>query len=120
MALDTQDLYNRSLLNGHHWSSLANKIYVMPREDFENSFGSNDLQSITDIVSYFVMQHYTIDAPRITKLQRYYLGDNDIHYWANTKQARGKADNRIASGFAKVHHQHASRLHVGQANSIQT
>ncbi|HAM87374.1 MAG TPA: phage portal protein [Lactobacillus sp.] len=101
MALDTQDLYNRSLLNGHHWSSLANKIYVMPRKDFENSFGSNNLQSITDIVSYFVMQHYTIDAPRITKLQRYYLGDNDIHYWANTKQARGKADNRIASGFAK-------------------
>ena len=101
MVLDTKDLYSRSLLNGKRWAPEANKEYVMPRSEFNTEFQSNDLKAMAQVVAYFVARHYMIDSPRITKLQRYYLGDNDIHYWANDKKIRNRADNRIASGFAK-------------------
>ena len=101
MVLDTKDLYSRSLLNGKRWAPEANKEYVMPRSEFNTAFQSNDLKAMAQVVAYFVARHYMIDSPRITKLQRYYLGDNDIHYWANDKKIRNRADNRIASGFAK-------------------
>lgn len=101
MVLDTKDLYSRSLLNGKRWAPEANKEYVMPRSEFNTAFQSNDLNEMAQVVAYFVARHYMIDSPRITKLQRYYLGDNDIHYWTNDKKLRNRADNRIASGFAK-------------------
>lgn len=101
MVLDTKDLYSRSLLNGKRWAPEANKEYVMPRSEFNTAFQSNDLKAMAQVVAYFVARHYMIDSPRITKLQRYYLGDNDIHYWTNDKKIRNRADNRIASGFAK-------------------
>lgn len=101
MVLDTKDLYSRSLLNGKRWAPEANKEYVMPKSDFNTAFQSNDLKAMAQVVAYFVARHYMIDSPRITKLQRYYLGDNDIHYWTNDKKIRNRADNRIASGFAK-------------------
>lgn len=101
MVLDTKELYARSLLNGKRWSPEANKEYVMPKSEFNTAFQSNDLKEMSQVVAYFVARHYMIDSPRITKLQRYYLGDNDIHYWTNDKKIRNRADNRIASGFAK-------------------
>lgn len=101
MVLDTKDLYSRSLLNGKRWAPEANKEYVMPRSEFNTAFQSNNLKAMAQVVAYFVARHYMIDSPRITKLQRYYLGDNDIHYWINDKKIRNRADNRIASGFAK-------------------
>lgn len=101
MVLDTKDLYSRSLLNGKRWAPEANKEYVMPRSEFNTAFQSNDLKAMAQVVAYFIARHYMIDSPRITKLQRYYLGDNDIHYWTNDKKIRNRADNRIASGFAK-------------------
>ena len=101
MVLDTKDLYSRSLLNGKRWAPEANKEYVMPKSEFNTAFQSNDLKAMAQVVAYFVARHYMIDSPRITKLQRYYLGDNDIHYWTNDKKIRNRADNRIASGFAK-------------------
>lgn len=101
MVLDTKDLYSRSLLNGKRWAPEANKEYVMPRSEFNTAFQSNGLKAMAQVVAYFVARHYMIDSPRITKLQRYYLGDNDIHYWTNDKKIRNRADNRIASGFAK-------------------
>lgn len=101
MVLDTKDLYSRSLLNGKRWAPEANKEYVMPKSEFNTAFQSNNLKEMAQVVAYFVARHYMIDSPRITKLQRYYLGDNDIHYWTNDKKLRNRADNRIASGFAK-------------------
>lgn len=105
MVLNNTELYARSLLNGKRWDPQANKDYVMPRDAFETAFGKNgsqgNMSAIQEVVAMFVARHYLIDAPRITKLQRYYLGDNDIHYWDNDKKARNHADNRIASGFAK-------------------
>lgn len=101
MLQDNQDLYNRSILNGKRWNTQANQTYVMPANEFHTNFDSHNPAMIANVVQKFVERHSTIDAPRIAKLQRYYLGDNDIHYWHNNKRLMNRADNRIASGFAK-------------------
>lgn len=73
----------------------------MPTNEFHTNFDSHNPDMVANVVQKFVERHSTIDAPRIAKLQRYYLGDNDIHYWHNNKKMMNRADNRIASGFAK-------------------
>lgn len=73
----------------------------MPANEFHTNFDSHNPAMVANVVQKFVERHSTIDAPRIAKLQRYYLGDNDIHYWKNNKRMMNRADNRIASGFAK-------------------
>lgn len=98
---DNPQLYSQSILNGRRWSQESNQTYVMPTDVFHQAFGGHDPQSIAKVVAEFVERHSTIDAPRIAKLERYYLGDNDIHYWHNNKKLMDRADNRIASGFAK-------------------
>ena len=101
MLQDNPDLYNRSILNGKRWNTQANQTYVMPANEFHTNFDSHNPAMVANVVQKFVERHSTIDAPRIAKLQRYYLGDNDIHYWRNNKRLMNRADNRIASGFAK-------------------
>lgn len=101
MLQDNPDLYNRSILNGKRWNTQANQTYVMPANEFHTNFDSHNPDMVANVVQKFVERHSTIDAPRIAKLQRYYLGDNDIHYWHNNKKMMNRADNRIASGFAK-------------------
>ena len=101
MVLDNPILYDQSILNGNRWSKNVNQPYIMPADIFEQAFKDENIEQISPIVKKFVERHSTIDAPRIAKLQRYYLGDNDIHYWHNDKKAKGRSDNRIASGFAK-------------------
>ena len=101
MLQDNQELYSRSILSGQRWSNQVNQSYVMPADVFHANFDHDNITMIADIVKKFVEKHSTIDAPRIAKLQRYYLGDNDIHYWNNNKKVMNRADNRIASGFAK-------------------
>lgn len=101
MLQDNPDLYNRSILNGKRWNTQANQTYVMPANEFHINFDSHNPAMVANVVQKFVERHSTIDAPRIAKLQRYYLGDNDIHYWHNNKKMMNRADNRIASGFAK-------------------
>lgn len=98
---DNQQLYDQSILNGHRWNRQSNQTYVMPTDAFHQAFDGHDAQSIAKVVAKFVERHSTIDAPRIAKLERYYLGDNDIHYWHNNKRLMDRSDNRIASGFAK-------------------
>lgn len=101
MLQDNPNLYNRSILNGKRWNTQANQTYVMPANEFHANFDSHNPAMVANVVQKFVERHSTIDAPRIAKLQRYYLGDNDIHYWRNNKKMMNRADNRIASGFAK-------------------
>lgn len=101
MLQDNQELYSRSILNGKRWNTQANQTYVMPANEFHANFDGHNPAMVANVVQKFVERHSTIDAPRIAKLQRYYLGDNDIHYWRNNKKMMNRADNRIASGFAK-------------------
>lgn len=98
---DNPQLYSQSILNGKRWSQASNQTYVMPTDVFHQAFDGHNPQSIAKVVADFVERHSTIDAPRIAKLERYYLGDNDIHYWHNNKKLMDRSDNRIASGFAK-------------------
>ena len=101
MLQDNPDVYSRSILCGKRWNTQANQTYVIPANEFHANFDSHNPALIANVVQKFVERHSTIDAPRIAKLQRYYLGDNDIHYWQNDKRRMNRADNRIASGFAK-------------------
>ena len=103
MVLENKNNYSSSIkfLQGKRWGNSANETYVMPADEYHRKFDGGDTNSIASVVQYFVQKHSTHDALRITALQRYYLGDNDIHYWINDKRAKGRADNRIASGFAK-------------------
>lgn len=101
MLQDNPELYSRSILNGKRWSTQSNQTYVMPADEFHKNFDDHNSALIANVVQKFVERHSTQDAPRIAKLQRYYLGDNDIHYWINHKKEMNRADNRIASGFAK-------------------
>lgn len=86
MLQDNPDLYNRSILNGKRWNTQANQTYVMPANEFHTNFDSHNPAMVANVVQKFVERHSTIDAPRIAKLERYYLGDNDIHYWKNNKR----------------------------------
>lgn len=89
------------MLNGHRFDDDANKVYTMPADLFHHAFDSGNPSSISEVVAKFLAHHYQYEAPRIAELERYYLGDNDIHYWHNHKQMLNRADNRVASGFPK-------------------
>lgn len=89
------------LLNGHRFDDDANKVYTMPEDLFHQSFDGGNTSSISAVVAKFLTHHYQYEAPRIAELERYYIGDNDIHYWHNNKKLLHRADNRVASGFPK-------------------
>lgn len=89
------------MLNGHRFDDDSNKSYTMPADTFHQAFDHGNIASIAQIVEKFIAHHYQYEAPRIAELQRYYLGDNDIHYWKNNKESMNHADNRVASGFPK-------------------
>lgn len=94
------ELNSRALLNGDrpHFDFESNQIYRMPAEEWAKTLFS--LDDLTELVHNYVHDFYTKQVPRIVTLQRYYNGDNDIHYWNSTKTKK-VADNRISSGFAK-------------------
>ena len=89
------------MLDGHRFDDDSNKAYTMPADIFHNNFDNSDAGLIAQVVEKFLAHHYQYEAPRIAELQRYYLGDNDIHYWRNDKKYLNRADNRVASGFPK-------------------
>lgn len=89
------------MLNGHRFDDDSNKSYTMPADIFHANFDNGDTGLIAQVVKKFLAHHYQYEAPRIAELQRYYLGDNDIHYWRNDKKSLNRADNRVASGFPK-------------------
>lgn len=94
------DYNTRYLLNGErpHFGFDSNQIYRMPANEWQATLF--DLDKLTELVQNYVRDFYTNQVPRIITLQRYYNGDNDIHYW-NSNKTRKTADNRVASGFAK-------------------
>lgn len=87
------------MLSGRRFSLDANKQYKMPKELFE--VVKDDPNKLGEIASDFIRQHQTNQVPRLMTLYRYYIGDNDIHYWANDKSPK-RADNRITSSFGHV------------------
>lgn len=91
----------RMLRGGQRFDHEANKVYRIPTDQFDET-------NISKQVNLFLTHHYNHQLQRITTLQRYYEGDNDIHYWKSDK-SKNRADNRIASG----HPRYITTMRVG-------
>lgn len=86
------------LLDGRRFTNLATRKYIMPEADFNNVIAGGTT-ILNNMIQWYVSDFIAYQQDRIYELQRYYLSDNDIHYQAN-KQS-GKANNKIASSFAR-------------------
>ena len=90
-----------NMLNGNRWVGgliKANKQYMIPESKWNDI--KNDPKEIIPVLKYFLMQHYQYQLPRILELERYYKGENDIHF-ANINISSNRADNRVTAGFPK-------------------
>lgn len=85
-----------SLLDGDRFTFDSNATFRMPDDVFEAV--KYDPEKLAKYVQYYINQHYNYQIRRLVTLERYYIGDNDIHYWRSDKAAN-RADNRIASGI---------------------
>jgi len=86
------------MLNGARFAFNANQRYSMPTDEWEQVKDSPD--AMQDIIRWYVQDFYQNQLPRITTLQRYYQGDNDIKFWQSEKSP-SRADNRVASGLPR-------------------
>ena len=91
----------RMLRGGTRFDREANKVCRIPTAQYDEA-------NLTDYVHMFLEHHYNHQVARISTLQRYYEGDNDIHYWKSDK-SKNRADNRIASG----HPRYITTMRVG-------
>jgi len=85
------------MLSGRRFSLESNKQYKMPQEIFD-ALKKNPVK-LGEVATQFIEKHQALQVPRLLTLYRYYIGDNDIHYW-DSEKSDSRADNRIASGFA--------------------
>ncbi|AYE38413.1 phage portal protein [Companilactobacillus zhachilii] len=85
------------MLSGRRFSLESNKQYKMPQEIFD-ALKKNSVK-LGEVATQFIEKHQALQVPRLLTLYRYYIGDNDIHYW-DSEKSDSRADNRIASGFA--------------------
>lgn len=93
-------------LNGvRYWNQFKyNQPYNVPKEDWQPIYQTlnsdqPDWNAVEEFVGWYVNDHNVWQVPRILMLERYYLGDSDIHYWTSNKKQR--ADNRIAGGLPR-------------------
>ena len=85
-------------LKGRRFDESANRQFMMTIEDFETiEFES---QKWIERLKNFVRTHRAEQLDRLKELKRYYLADNNIKY-REEKSDKYRADNRIASGWAK-------------------
>ncbi|GHP12986.1 phage portal protein [Lentilactobacillus fungorum] len=91
-----------SLLNGrrygNRYSFQTNQAYNIPSSKWEAVKDSPD--KFQKLVKWYVSDHFDNQLPRILELERYYLADNNIHYWLSHKKSN-RADNRISSALAR-------------------
>ncbi len=85
-------------MNGTRYTDTANIEFRMPEDDFEKS-NMESPEFINQIENY-IQQFRNNQLPRLQELKRYYLSDNNIKY-RDTKRDKNRADNRIASDWAK-------------------
>ncbi|ANK59823.1 phage portal protein [Loigolactobacillus backii] len=84
------------MLSGDRFYFDSNVVFKMPADVFQGV--ANDPLALSKYVTNFINQHYNNQMKRLITLERYYIGDNDIHYWRSHK-GKSRADNRIASGI---------------------
>lgn len=110
-----------SMLDGSRFPFVANQVYRMPSDKWQAI--KDNPEAVKPIIQWFVKDHYVNQLPRILTLERYYQGDNDIHYW-NSEKASDRADNRIANGLGRyitdirVGYQFGNPLKFGYSNLV--
>lgn len=92
------------MLNGQRYfdNFFYNQQYQIPADEWESikqQLESGNLNGLTELGQYYVQDHYQYQVKRILNLERYYIGDPNIHYWKSDKKKR--ADNRIAGGLPR-------------------
>lgn len=85
-----------NMLDGARFKFDSNTVFRMPADLFNKA--KLDPDKLGEYAKDFITQHYDNQVYRFVTLERYYSGDNDIHYWFANK-AKNRADNRIASGI---------------------
>lgn len=98
MSLPRPSFNSLHMLDGNRFPFESNQQYHMPADQWDAI--KDSAEAIKPALSWFVQQHYAFQVPRIIALERYYNGDNDIHYWCSDKP-KDRADNRIQSGLPR-------------------
>lgn len=100
-----------NLLDGRRFDDEANKIYRVPVEELPKRWmydlaGGHNVEDIDfehqetwKLIVKFIRHHSKYQVPRLQQLKRYYQADNNIKY--RPEKGDNRADNRIASDFAK-------------------
>ena len=91
-----------NLLNGQRYGNRyafqTNQSYNIPASSWQPI--KDDPNQFQKLVQWYVSDHFNSQLPRILELERYYLADNNIHYWLSNKRSN-RADNRISSALAR-------------------
>ncbi len=92
------------MLNGRRYGGRypfeSNQAYAIPRDKWGSVYtkGQDANQTMIDLIQWYVNDHFNFQLPRILELERYYAGDENIHYW-NSGKSHKQADERITSGY---------------------
>lgn len=86
-------------LNSTRFNQYANDVFKMSADEFE-SIDDLSGQHFTDRIHDFINTFLRNQLPRLQELKRYYLADNNIKR-RETGRDKNRADNRIASDWAK-------------------
>lgn len=86
-------------LNSTRFNQYANDVFKMSADEFE-SIDDLSGQHFTDRLHDFINTFLRNQLPRLQELKRYYLADNNIKR-RETGRDKNRADNRIASDWAK-------------------
>lgn len=84
------------MLDGNRFGFYSNTVFKMPTNVFLNI--KSDPVKLAEMARGFINDHYNKQVYRTLTLERYYNGDNDIHYW-HSRKAENRSDNKIASGI---------------------
>jgi len=101
---------NKSLLEGQRFDDESNIVYKVPvnRLDKRNMHDSKkgtvevidfEADSTLDMIIEFIRHHQDKQVPRLQELKNYYDTKNNVKY--RKPKPGNRADNRIASDFAK-------------------
>lgn len=91
---------NIQFLNGSRFKNHANDDFIMSLELFEQYKDNLESPEFVEKVTEFINSFTNNQLPRLKELKRYYLSDNNIKY-RNTGRDKNRADNKIASDWAK-------------------
>lgn len=107
-----EDVFKQvKFLDGTRFNDEANKIYKVPVDQlpkrnmvevatgFQEEVIDFEHKDTLEMIVGFIKHHTQHQVPRLQELKRYALADNNINY--RPSKASGRADNRIASDFAK-------------------